>query len=93
MEDVSPSIDFAGTVRQVKTLVDGGIVFIFDVPETAIQQAAQLIAVKNAGIVLNVHCTAEGFTNKQSEKEVLTLEQHIQKTHHSIDEMEDDLTK
>jgi len=44
-----PSINFKASVRQVKTLVDGGLVFIFDVPETSIQQAAQLIATKNAG--------------------------------------------
>ena len=75
----------------MKTLVDGGLVFIFDAPETAISQAAQLIATKNAGIILDVVCTAEGFTKKQSEKEVLTLEQRIARTEKAIDEKEEDL--
>jgi len=86
-----PSINFKASVRQVKTLVDGGLVFIFDVPETSIQQAAQLIATKNAGIVLDVICTAEGFSKKQSEKEILTLEQRIDRMQKSIEEKEDDL--
>lgn len=86
-----PSINFKASVRQVKTLVDGGLVFIFDVPEGAIQQAAQLIATKNAGIVLDVICTAEGFTKKKSEKEILTLEQRLDRTQKAIDEKENDL--
>ena len=87
----TPSINFKASVRQIKTLVDGGMVFIFDVPETSIQQAAQLIATKNAGIVLDIVCTADGFAKKQSEKEILTLEQRLERTQKTIDENESDL--
>lgn len=72
-------------------MADGGLVFSFDVPETTIQQMAQLVAAKNAGIVLNVVCTAYGFSKKQSEKEVLSLEQRLEKTQRAIDEKEADL--
>ena len=91
VEGQENTIHFAASVRQVKTLVDGGIVFIFDVPETSIAQAAQLIATKNAGIVLDVTCRAAGFSKKQSEKEILTLEQRIQRTQKDIEDKEDDL--
>ena len=86
-----PSINFKASVRQVKTLVDGGLVFVFDIPETAINQAAQLIAIKNAGIVLDVICTAEGFTKKKSDEEILTIEQRLERTQKAIEEKEDDL--
>lgn len=88
--DDQPAIEFIGTVRQIKTLVDGGMVFIFDAPETAISQAAQLIAVRNAGIVLKIRCTADGFNQKHKDKEILSIDQQIQKTQKEIEELESD---
>lgn len=64
-----PSIKFTASVRQVKTLVDGGLVFVFDAPESEIAQAAQLMATKNAGIVLNVTCVAQKVAKSEPKPE------------------------
>lgn len=90
-ENEENAIVFTAAVRQVKNLVDGGLVFIFDTPENSIQQAASLLATKNAGIVLEVTCRAQGFTKKKSEQTMLTPDQKLLKTQQEIDEREDDL--
>jgi hypothetical protein len=74
-------------------MVDGGLVFIFDVPDNSISQAAQLLAAKQACIVLDVVCRAEGFVQKKSEKDVLTPDQKLLKMQKEIEEHEDDLTE
>lgn len=48
------SIKFSATVAQVKTLADGGIRVAFDLPESTILEAAQLMECKRAGAVLAV---------------------------------------
>lgn len=80
------TIVFTAAVRQIKTLVDGGLVFIFDVPEGSIAQAAQLMAAKKAQIVLEVTCRAQGFTKKREEEEVLSPDQRLLKVQQSIEE-------
>lgn len=91
MADGENVIEFQAAVRQVKTLVDGGLVFIFDVSESSIAQAAQLMAVRKAGIVLDVQCRAAGFSKKREEEEVLTPDQRLLKTQMEINERETDL--
>ena len=91
MADGENVIEFQAAVRQVKTLVDGGLVFIFDVSEGSIAQAAQLMAVRKAGIVLDIQCRVAGFSKKREEEEVLTPDQRLLKTQMEIDEREADL--
>jgi hypothetical protein len=91
MVDGENVIEFDAAVRQVKTLVDGGLVFIFDAPEGSIAQAAQLMTAKKMGIYLNVQCRASGFAKKQAEEEVLNHDQKILRLQKQIDEREDDL--
>ena len=45
---------FTVSVAQVKTMADGGLRFAFDAPETAIEAAAALMKVKQAGGVLEI---------------------------------------
>ncbi len=47
-------IRFTVSVAQIKTMADGGLRFAFDAPETAIDVAAALMKVKQAGGVLEV---------------------------------------
>ena len=49
-------IRFIATVARVQTMADGGLRFTFDVPETAIMQAAQLMECKRFGAVLSIVC-------------------------------------
>ncbi len=55
-------IEFDATVYKVQTLIDQGLRVTFDLPETAIIAAAQLMAAKREGMIL--HVTIE--TDKQS---------------------------
>lgn len=50
-------IEFEATVAKVQTLADNGLRITLDLPETAIEQAAMLMAMKRAGVVLNVTAT------------------------------------
>lgn len=52
-------IEFFATVARVQTMADGGLRFTFDVPETAIMQAAQLMECKRFGAVLSIACLPE----------------------------------
>lgn len=47
-------IKFTAQVSQVKTMADGGLRVVLDLPETAIQQAGELMQVKQGGAVLEV---------------------------------------
>ena len=59
-------IEFVASVAKVQTMADGGLRFIFDAPETAVMQAAQLMECKRFGAVLVIRCTPaeEGLINK-----------------------------
>ena len=48
------TIVFEATISGVKTLVDNGIRITFDLPETAVTQAAQLMELKRLGVALVV---------------------------------------
>ncbi len=56
----TPAIRFPAIVASVKTLVDGGIRIVFDIPEDAISAAASLMACKREGIPLKVEVMADG---------------------------------
>ena len=47
-------IAFSAVVNKVQTLADGGLRATFDLPETAIMQAAELMAVRQAGCAVDV---------------------------------------
>lgn len=53
MSDVEV-IRFQAQVSQVKTLADGGLRVVLDLPETALKQIGQLLEVKQAGGVLEI---------------------------------------
>lgn len=53
--DVKP-ITFYATVTKVQTLADGGLRLTLDLGEDAIMPAAELMACKRAGVVLDVVC-------------------------------------
>ena len=52
-------IVFPAEVNKVQTLADGGIRITFDLPETAIKQAAMLMECKREGIPLSVECKVD----------------------------------
>jgi hypothetical protein len=54
MSDKPEAIEFDAIVYKVQTLVDQGLRVSFDLPETAIIAAAQLMAVKREGNILHV---------------------------------------
>jgi hypothetical protein len=45
-------IHFTASVAQVRTMADGGIRLVLDLPETAIDTAADMMKAKQAGAVL-----------------------------------------
>ena len=49
-------IRFWAIIGKVQTLADGGIRVYLDLPEDAIVQAAELMACKRNGQILNVTC-------------------------------------
>ncbi len=49
-------IRFVAAVQKVQTLVDGGIRVTLDLPETAIEQAADLMILKREGVPVFVLC-------------------------------------
>lgn len=49
-------ITFHAAVHQVKTLADNGLIISFELPETEVMQAAQLMECKRHGIYLVVTC-------------------------------------
>jgi hypothetical protein len=51
-------IHFTAQVAKVQTLADGGLRLILDLPETAIDVAAEMMKVKQAGAVLEIAAIA-----------------------------------
>lgn len=47
-------IHFQATIAQVKTMADGGLRFVFDAPETAVDTAAALMRARQAGALLEI---------------------------------------
>ena len=54
-----PVIKFEAIVSQVRTLADGGVRVVLDLPESAIPQMAMLAQTKIDGIVLDVEVRAK----------------------------------
>lgn len=50
------AIIFDAQVQAVKTLVDGGLRVTLDLPETAIDEVAQLMRLKRDGAALRIAC-------------------------------------
>ena len=50
-------IEFWATVAKIQTLADGGIRATLDLPESAIMPAAELMACKRMGVVVDVVVT------------------------------------
>ena len=53
-------IEFWASVTKIQTLADGGIRLTLDMPEDAIMAAAELMACKRAGVVLDMRCSERG---------------------------------
>jgi hypothetical protein len=62
-------IQFKATVAQVRTMADGGIRLVLDLPETAIDTAADMMKAKQAGAVLEcaVIPVTQSHTNGKTE--------------------------
>ena len=56
---MAEAIEFDAAVSQVRTLADGGIRVVLDLPEDAIPQMAMLAECKRQGIYLTVNCSAK----------------------------------
>ena len=54
---MTEAIVFQATIARVQTMADGGLRFIFDAPESAVMQAAQLMECKRFGVVLEIEAT------------------------------------
>ena len=73
----SPAIVFSASVNQVRTLADGGLRIILDLPEDAIPQMAMLAECKRNGIYLKVSCEA---VDNEKVKHERTRKQYPYKT-------------
>lgn len=51
-------IEFWATIAKIQTLADGGLRATLDLPEQAIMAAAELMACKRMGVVVDVVVTA-----------------------------------
>ena len=49
-------VEFWAVVQKVQTLADGGLRVTLDLPESAIMQAAELMAYKREAVVLRFEC-------------------------------------
>jgi hypothetical protein len=56
----NPEITFKAQVTQVRTLADGGLRLVLDMPEDSIPQTAMLMECKRQGIPLQVVIKADG---------------------------------
>jgi len=50
-------VEFIASVSKVQTLLDGGIRATFDLSEDTIMQAAELMAIRQAGMVVRITAT------------------------------------
>lgn len=55
------AIRFSATVAQVKTMADGGLRLVLDLPESAIDTASAMMKAKQAGAVLE--CAVVAIVN------------------------------
>lgn len=55
---MSVEVEFHGAVAKVQTLADLGIRLVIDMDEGAIQQAAELMAIRQSGMTVRVKVTA-----------------------------------
>ena len=62
-------ITFYASVQKVQTLADGGLRFTFDAPESAIMPAAELMACKRMGVVVDVVVTVRASDERDSPNE------------------------
>jgi len=51
-------IHFTAVVAQVRTMADGGLRLVFDLPETAIDIATAMMQAKQAGALIECACVA-----------------------------------
>ena len=54
MQDVVEVISFSAQVSKVTTLADGGLRVVFDLAETEIEVAKQMMQAKRAGAILKI---------------------------------------
>ena len=54
---MSDTVSFVAAVARVQTLADGGLRVTLDLPEDAVMAAAELMAFKRFGVVMDVVCT------------------------------------
>ena len=66
---MSDPIKFYAEVQKVQTLTDGGLRFTFDAPESAIMPAAELMACKVDGHVVDVVVTIRQGDESNEDKE------------------------
>ena len=67
---MSDPIEFWATISKIQTLADGGLRFTFDAGEQAIMAAAELMACKRMGVVVDVVVTArESVMDRKDETE------------------------
>jgi hypothetical protein len=66
------AITFTATVSQVRTLADGGLRIVLDLPETAVITATQMMVVKQEGAYLECACVAI-VPNKIDDKPIRKL--------------------
>jgi hypothetical protein len=59
--------EFTAAVNKVQTLLDGGIRATFDMSEGSIPQAAELMAIRQAGLVIRCKCTAIEMPKRDEE--------------------------
>ena len=52
-------VEFDAIVYKAQTLVDGGLRLTLDLPETAIDELAQLMRFKRSGVSMRVVCVGE----------------------------------
>jgi hypothetical protein len=50
------TVKFQATIAKVTTMADGSLRCIFDMPEDSVLPAAELMAMKLAGVVLHITC-------------------------------------
>ena len=65
---MSDPIKFYASVQKVQTLADGGLRFTFDAPESAIMPAAELMACKVDGHVVDVAVTVRDSDDTGKER-------------------------
>lgn len=54
---MTEKVEFHGAINKVSTLADLGIRVVFDLSEDAVMQAAQLMAIRQAGMSVKVVVT------------------------------------